>query len=135
MRKVLVSTALATLLVLPQAAPALAHSTEADVTTNGDAVSLHLGRQEQQASEGPRVVASEDGVVVSLSSHDHDDNRGLLEGILGGFDQDDGNVDGGLLDIFDYDEEENEDARGLFGVFGYDEEDDEDRDGLLGDIL
>lgn len=118
MRKVLVSTALATLLVLPQAAPALAHSTGVDVTTNEDAVSLQIGQQEQQASEGPRVVVSEDGVVVSLSSHDHDDDRGLLEGILGGFNEDDGNVDGGLLDIFDYDEE-----------------DDEDRDGLLGDIL
>lgn len=117
MRKVLVSTALATLLVLPQAAPALAHSSGVDVTTNEDSVSLQIGSQEQQAFEGPRVVVSDDGVVVNLSTRNRDDDHGLLEAILGGF-NDDGNDDDGVLDVFDYDEEN-----------------DEDRDGLLGDIL
>ncbi len=128
MRKVLVSTVLTTLLVLPQAAPVLAHD------THEDAVSLQIGGQEQQPSDGPRVGVSDDGVVVSLSSQD-DDDRGLLEEILGVSNDDDSDADDGLLDIFDYDGEEDEDRRGLFSVFGYDEEDDDDRDGLLGDIL
>ncbi len=134
MRKVLVSSALATLLVVPQAAPALAHSTGVKATTNEDAVSLQIGRQEQQASEGPRVVVSDDGVVVNLSTQDHDGDDGLLEAILGGFNYG-SNDDDGVLDIFGNDAEENEDRHGLLGIFDDDEEKYQDRGGLLGDIL
>ncbi len=135
MRKVLISTGVAALLVLPQAAPAWAHTTGVNATTGEDAVSLQIGSQEQQALDGLRVVVSDDGVVASLSSQDHDDDGGLLEGILGDFNEDDSADDDGLLDIVDYYEDDDEDSEGLLGIIEYDEEEDQDSDGLLGDIL
>ncbi len=134
MRKVLLSTALAAVLALPQASPAWAHTTGVNATTDEDAVSLQIGSQEQQASDGLRVVLGDEGVVANLSQ-DHDEDDGLLEGILGGFNDNDSNDGDGLLDIFDYDEDDGEDSDGLLGIFDYDEEVDEDRDGLLGGIL
>ncbi len=135
MRKVLVATALGTLLGLPQAAPAWAHPTGVNATAGDGAVSLQIGSQEQQASDGLRVVVSGDVVVASLSSQDHDDYDGLLEQILGDFNEDDTTDDDGLLNIVDYDEDDGEDSDGLLGIIDDDAEEDSDDDGLLGGIL
>lgn len=117
MRKIFASGGLAAMLVFSQAGPALAHSTEAAV--------------------------NEDGVVANVSSHDYvddeDDDDGLLEDILGDFDDEGDNDDDGLLDVIvgDFDDEDDDDDSLLdviVGDFG-DEDDDygyEDNDSLLG---
>ncbi len=106
MRKILVSGALGAVLVLSQAAPALAHSTDAEV--------------------------SSDAVRVNYSSVDHENDDGLL----GIFDYDDENDGDSLLeDILgvSFDDENDDENDGVLGIFDYD--DDDEDDGLLGGIL
>ncbi|MDP8960191.1 MAG: hypothetical protein M3N32_00945 [Actinomycetota bacterium] len=106
MRKILVSGALGAVLVLSQAAPALAHSTDAEV--------------------------SSDGVRVNYSTIDHESDDGLL----GIFDYDDENDGDSLLeDILgvSFDDENDDENDGVLGIFDYD--DDDEDDGLLGGIL
>ncbi len=121
MRKILASGALGAVLVLSQAAPALAHSTDAEVSSDG--VRVNVSTVDHN---------NDDGILGIFDYDDENDGNSVLEDILGvGDENDDESVLEAILGDFN---DEDDDNDGVLGIFDYDENDDED-DGLLGGIL
>ncbi|MDP8930035.1 MAG: hypothetical protein M3O70_16070, partial [Actinomycetota bacterium] len=111
MRKILTAGALGAVLVLSQAAPALAHSTDAEVSSDGVRVNYSTVDHD-----------NEDGVLDIFDYDDENDGNSVLEDILGvGNDEDDG--DSLLEDILGSNDDENVDENdGVLGIFDYDNE-------------